>query len=511
MNKFTKVKASCITIMMLATQLCVTAQDGKTLYGQFCASCHGPDGKGVGGGAFPPLLNSEWIKGNNGTGRIAQIIEHGITGPVEVKGKVYNLAMPAQGSLSVEQKVAVIGYVKKAFAKEPIEFGINDFKELQKKSANREEAWTADELLKIYPFPKKKSAIKNLILTEYHGNWESMPDFDKLEAAAVEEENHGFISLKSITKTDHYAIVWEGDLQVPENGQYTFEVMADDAATIFINGKQVAKLTGQGALSPKRKGKGKIKLSKGSHKIAVHYLEINQNQGIVVKMINQKKKKTIWLTAPSKKLEVKAPVIDISPKGEETVLYQNYIQGASLRTLAVGYPHQQNIAFSLEDCQPDLIWKGKFINAGQQWTERSKGVLPPISKQLVALGRGPAWAVDGKPIDVKLIGYKLDENGQPTFSYKPTGKNAELGLVFTERYVPSENSLAREVTVESDQDRTVTLRLLSKAKEVNAGVATQGDLNITTSETTNKKGNFITTLNLKKGTNTQTITYSWTK
>lgn len=78
---------------------------GKVLYAGTCSTCHGNDGKGM-DGIFPPLAASDYIKDN--PGRIAEIILHGMQGPVKVNGKEYNSIMPPMAQLT-DDEVANIG------------------------------------------------------------------------------------------------------------------------------------------------------------------------------------------------------------------------------------------------------------------------------------------------------------------------------------------------------------------------------------------------------------------
>lgn len=86
---------------------------GETIFAKNCASCHQANGQGV-PGAFPPLVGAGWATGDPGA--LIRILLHGLTGPVEVQGSVYNGAMPAWGpSLSNEEIAAVASYVRSAW------------------------------------------------------------------------------------------------------------------------------------------------------------------------------------------------------------------------------------------------------------------------------------------------------------------------------------------------------------------------------------------------------------
>ncbi len=101
----------------------VNAVDARTkglkLFRSICATCHGADGKGMQDLA-PPLKGSEYIDGS--MKRLAAIILHGVSGPIHVNGKLYQLnnEMPAllnNKAVSDQDIVDIIRFTQNAFAK----------------------------------------------------------------------------------------------------------------------------------------------------------------------------------------------------------------------------------------------------------------------------------------------------------------------------------------------------------------------------------------------------------
>lgn len=81
------------------------AIDGKQLYTAACQACHQATGQGL-PGVFPPLAGSEWVTGIPDT--LAQIVLHGVTGPISVTGNTYNGAMPAFGEQFNDAELAAV-------------------------------------------------------------------------------------------------------------------------------------------------------------------------------------------------------------------------------------------------------------------------------------------------------------------------------------------------------------------------------------------------------------------
>lgn len=84
--------------------------DGAAVYATRCVACHQATGAGL-PGVFPPLVASEWVLGKDTT--LASIVLHGISGPLTVKGSVYNGAMPAfKGQLQDAELAAVLSHIR---------------------------------------------------------------------------------------------------------------------------------------------------------------------------------------------------------------------------------------------------------------------------------------------------------------------------------------------------------------------------------------------------------------
>lgn len=83
--------------------------DGKVIYAANCVACHQGTGLGI-AGAFPPLAASEWVLTDPQIP--AQILLHGMQGPIEVAGQSYSGVMPVMAHLSNDELAAVLNYIR---------------------------------------------------------------------------------------------------------------------------------------------------------------------------------------------------------------------------------------------------------------------------------------------------------------------------------------------------------------------------------------------------------------
>lgn len=87
--------------------------DGGQIYTAQCLACHQATGQGL-PGVFPPLAGSEWVVGKPEVA--VQIVLHGISGDLTVKGAHYNGMMPTfKDKLKDEEIAAVLTHVRSSF------------------------------------------------------------------------------------------------------------------------------------------------------------------------------------------------------------------------------------------------------------------------------------------------------------------------------------------------------------------------------------------------------------
>ncbi len=123
------------------------AQKGEKVFKQNCVACHGAGGAGQ-PGVFPTLHGTTWVVGSEK--RLAGILLHGLQGPIDVNGTIYNGAMPAWGAqLSDEQIAAVTTYIRSSWGNNAPEITPEKIAAARQIFADRTTPWTAEELLAI--------------------------------------------------------------------------------------------------------------------------------------------------------------------------------------------------------------------------------------------------------------------------------------------------------------------------------------------------------------------------
>lgn len=122
--------------------------------------------------------------------------------------------------------------------------------------------------------------------------------------------------------------------------------------------------------------------------------------------------------------------IELVPAGKP-IIYRNFIAGAGLRAIAVGYPEKVSAAWDAELMRLALVWRGAFLDAGRHWSGRGGGLQPPLGdgvfvpEQAAAVAvlaepSGP-WPVNPRVSGGTFGGYTLDAGGRPTFIWSIGG------------------------------------------------------------------------------------------
>jgi mono/diheme cytochrome c family protein len=474
--------------LLACFSLVASAQDGAQLYTLYCAACHAADGKGATGGTFPPLAASPYLAGD--PDRAVKIVLKGLSGPVDVLGKTYNLEMPPQGAvLPDDQVAAILTYVRSSWGNQAAAVTAEQVKTIRASIQDRNTPWTAPEILKLHPLPLEKSVLSNLLSKSYVGDWDDLPDFSKEKATNVEEEHNGILSLKNAPAAEDFGMVWTGDFVAPTNGQFTFVLDADDGATLYIDNSKVLDIEGIGPMDGSRSKEGTLTLLQGSHPFRLEYFQKKANKGLALAWFSNRAKNLHWLTEDTTVTKDKQRVsIPIGPVGDRPTLYRNFITGTTPRSIGVAFPGGINLAYSADHLAPELLWTGDFLDGANKWAERGTADNPPAGQNVAHPTKSRAL-----PVSARFTGYEIDSAGNPTFCI------AIGSSTLTDSYHAAPNSLVRKLTL-TGSGPAVDLLVSDKPDEATLTLSADG---APLEKSTNR-----TTLKLTPG-KPVTLTYRW--
>lgn len=120
---------------------------GALIFKTVCQTCHGMDGEGIESLA-PPLNHSEIVTGKKQ--RLIAIVLYGLTGPVEVNGKVYKVSadMPGIGSndeFSDADIAQLLSFVRNAWSNKAEKVAEKDIQAVRQQYKGRQKSFTMEE------------------------------------------------------------------------------------------------------------------------------------------------------------------------------------------------------------------------------------------------------------------------------------------------------------------------------------------------------------------------------
>lgn len=104
-----------------------------------------------------------------------------------------------------------------------------------------------------------------------------MPDFNSLKP--VEEGIINNISLVNNKSVNHFGFVFDGYIEIPKDGVYTFYISSDDGSCLYIDDNMIIENDGQQAVIEKY---GMTALKKGYHSIRILFFENSGGEDLKV-------------------------------------------------------------------------------------------------------------------------------------------------------------------------------------------------------------------------------------
>ncbi|RYD90005.1 MAG: hypothetical protein EOP54_24670, partial [Sphingobacteriales bacterium] len=117
------------------------------------------------------------------------------------------------------------------------------------------------------------AALQGLNYKYYEGNWSTLPDFNTLVPVKTGKSSNVDISVRN--RNDQFGFLWEGFINIPVTGSYTFETSSDDGSKLYIGSYDNAAtpLVNNDGLHGTQAVSGTISLNAGVYPIAMTFFE----------------------------------------------------------------------------------------------------------------------------------------------------------------------------------------------------------------------------------------------
>ena len=120
---------------------------GAAIYRIRCSGCHQSKGEGSPSQGAPPLDGSEWVT-QKGPGVLVRIVNNGLSGPIEVKGKPWSQGVmePVGANLTEDEVADLLTYIRNAWSNSATPVDSAEVTEVREAIGDRGAKWTAQEL-----------------------------------------------------------------------------------------------------------------------------------------------------------------------------------------------------------------------------------------------------------------------------------------------------------------------------------------------------------------------------
>ena len=126
------------------------------------------------------------------------------------------------------------------------------------------------------------AALNGLSFKYYEGTWDNLPNFSNLTPVKEGHCDNFDISLRN--RNENFAFMFQGYINIPVSGNYTFETYSDDGSKLYIGEYEhtATALVNNDGLHGNQYRSGTINLPAGIHPITVTYFQKGGGQNLAV-------------------------------------------------------------------------------------------------------------------------------------------------------------------------------------------------------------------------------------
>ena len=267
----------------------------------------------------------------------------------------------------------------------------------------------------------------------YEGAYQNPAALESAEP--VKEEPTDVISHQFGKDYKEYALVFDGTLDVPTDGDYLFVLRTAGPSWLYLDGREVT--NNREANYMKTAGRYQTTLEAGKYPLRLVYTKyvLPWVNGLALYCEGPQIKQHA-LHAPGSVSTPKEPEPIVVTVAKRPVLQRGFMHHRGTKrthTTAVGLPANLNFAVDIQNASLILAWGGEFVDVTNMWHNRGgEQTAQPLGSALELSakptfarlsGASGAWP-DSVSFDEPYLqtkGYSLDTLGMPVFHYQLDG------------------------------------------------------------------------------------------
>jgi hypothetical protein len=165
---------------------------------------------------------------------------------------------------------------------------------------------------------------------------------------------------------------------------------------------------------------------------------------------------------PDKLESARSQSFELKPT-DRPIVFRTFMQDVGLHAIAVGLPESVHYAWDAETASFASAWRGRFLDAQGTWFDRFAPPAPPGGDDKRSFAKGPTytssfdmqkpWPIDSDNARVRFLGYRLNQQGLPTFRLRVSECEVE------ETIRAEGNGLKRSITLHLPQEAIVSKQM----------------------------------------------------
>lgn len=316
-------------------------------------------------------------------------------------------------------------------------------------------------------YHQQEIKLTSLNYDYYEGEFRKVPHFDTL-TPVKSAQAEGFYPQRHTNSKNHFAINYQGTLDIPVTGTYIFHVKADEGAMFYLEDSLVVDNDGPHGY---RTRSGSIALTKGAHSFQLGFVQSKWVMGLSVQVEGPGLPLQFLYSEKIDDHNIAPHPMVINP-GSEPRMQRGFMEvngNKHTHVIAVGHPENLHYAVDLEDASLLHIWRGDFADVAGMWHARGHSQLMATAGPGVAMGKTPDLARnvgDSWPSasQIQFEAYQLNEKRQPVFEYVLDGKK------ITDHLAPEDQKLTRTISAPGLDDLWVRIAAGTKIESISEGV-----------------------------------------
>lgn len=275
-----------------------------------------------------------------------------------------------------------------------------------------------------------KVTLTDLEYAVYKGNIKRGDELDEAQLSQPIKTKE--IDISQIGEADDYWIVYKGKLQIPEDGQYQFQVGYSGGTKLFIDEKLVEEVF---SVDWGGKMNATATLTEGAHDIRIDNMKSapwrNPRLGLAIRTSStQPKYFNAYDSDPTIGNLVSPIFVDVEnePRLLRGFVFFNNGREKLSHTIGVGTPSGVHYVYDLECGNLVGAWRGNYIDATPMWHNRGNGSFRPNGATIWTFLNQPfaqlstmqeAFPSNDQTKNYVPKGYSIDSKSKlPLFKYR---------------------------------------------------------------------------------------------